>query len=91
MSMGFPKQEYWSGLPLPSAHSSSNIQFHKNTYKLCLEFIDNPHGHEDLTHCSLIFVHSILYIFITTLNLLMQMLLKKNKTEETILPINKNV
>ena len=38
LSMGFSRQEYWSGVPLPSASCTlSSVQFDQNMYKVFLK------------------------------------------------------
>ena len=44
-SMGFSRQEYWSGVPLPSPYNSlmgHNLKFEKHYYTLeaCMEYKD---------------------------------------------------
>ena len=48
LSMGFSRQEYWSGVPLPSPTNSHRpTQFHyTNTYKLFIHSLTDEYMHE---------------------------------------------
>ena len=46
-SMGFARQEYWSGVPLPSPHNGI-ISFHKKEENSAIfDNTDEPGGHYD--------------------------------------------